>query len=139
MTDTRALFVGGPWHARFTDIPTYCHAWNVARVGGDVITYRSREFSFSAGRPIRVFTLHGSVTADEVVNALLQAAAFGSGEHPVRCPARLSMFAFVRGDHTHECIHPAMRPDSVEGLIEHQCQCGATWTDLAVAPARNED
>jgi hypothetical protein len=48
-------------------------------------------------------------------------------EHPVRCSARLS-FAVI-GDHTHECIHPAKRPEGVVGVLEHQCHCGATWSE----------
>lgn len=58
-------------------------------------------------------------------------------EHPVRCPARLSVFAFVldpnSSAHTHECIHPAKRPISIEGLLVHLCHCGATWTERSSA------
>lgn len=49
-------------------------------------------------------------------------------EHPMRCPARLS-FSVLGSDHTHECIQPARRPEVVEGLPEHKCHCGCTWTE----------
>lgn len=54
-------------------------------------------------------------------------------EHPVRCPARLSIFSSAATGagpaHTHECIHPAKRPEGVVGVLEHQCHCGATWSE----------
>jgi hypothetical protein len=30
--------------------------------------------------------------------------------------------------HEHRCIHPAQIPADVDGIPEHQCECGATWT-----------
>jgi hypothetical protein len=40
---------------------------------------------------------------------------------------------FLASDHTHECIHPAKRPDGVIGVLEHTCHCGATWTEMSSA------
>lgn len=71
------------------------------------------------------------MSAEALHRLIFKPAPAPAAEHPVRCPARLS-FAIV-GDHTHECIHPARRPDGVVGVPEHKCHCGTTWTERASA------
>lgn len=56
---------------------------------------------------------------------------FGPGmtaEHPVRCAATTDA-PLAGWNHTHHCVHPAPRPGGAVGVLEHQCSCGATWTE----------